>query len=409
MSRLQIEYLRLSALVPYAHNPHFNENAVSAVAASIQTFGFNSPIVVDRENVIVCGHTRYLAAQSLGMAEAPCVRLEDLTDEQVRAFRLADNKVAERAAWDRELLAEELGNIQMDMTVFGFEAKTVHEDNFSQPKPKQPVTRRGDVWLLGRHRLMCGDATRPEDVAALMDGRLADLLLTDPPYNVAYEGHTRKRLTIINDAMPSDRFRLFLAGAFQAVDSVMKPGAAFYIWHADGEGYNFRAACRDAGWAVHRCLIWVKNYPVIGRQDYHWQHEPCLMGWKAGAAPLWVSDGTPLTTLLRFKKPNASREHPTMKPVLLFDRLIQTNTREDDVVLDTFGGSGTTIAACEQNGRTGYVMELDPGYADVIVRRYVQLAGNSRDVFLLRDGRRFGYEETREAAQNGKESNGGTE
>ncbi len=388
MNKLKIDYLPLSALHPYENNPRFNEQAVPAVAASIHRFGFNSPIVIDRENTIVCGHTRYLAAQSLGLKEAPCVRLDDLTDKQVKQFRLADNKVAERASWDEELLADELGCIRMDMTVFGFEPKLVREDNFNEPKPRHPITQRGDLWLLGRHRLYCGDATNERDVAALMDGRLADMLLTDPPYNVAYEGKTSDRLTIANDAMPDERFRAFLTDSFRAADAVMKPGAVFEIWHADSEGYNFRVACEAAGWTVRCCLIWDKNAMVLGRQDYHWKHEPCLMGWKDGAEPLWVSDGTPLTTILRYKKPVRNGEHPTMKPVLLFDRLIQTNTREDDIVLDTFAGSGTTIIAAEQNGRTGYVMELDPAYADVIVKRYVRLTGSDEDVFLIRGGKR---------------------
>lgn len=401
MSKLHIEYLPLSELRPYANNPRFNENAVSAVAASIHRFGFNSPIVIDRKNEIVCGHTRYLAAQSLGLTEAPCVRLEDLTDEQVRAFRLADNKVAERATWDKELLAEELGCIQMDMTVFGFEPETVHEDNFSEPPPRHPLTRHGDLWLLGRHRLLCGDATNPADIASLMDGRLADQLLTDPPYNVAYEGGTAKHLTIMGDSMPDARFRAFLTDAFRAADAAMKPGATLYIWHSDSEGYNFRFACREAGWTVHRCLVWVKNAPVLGRQDYHWKHEPCLMGWKNGAEPLWIWGETPRTTLLRFNKPARNAEHPTMKPVLLFDQLIRTNTREGDVVLDPFAGSGTTIAACEQNGRTGYVMELDPSYADVIVSRYVKLTGGDSDVFLMRGGQRLKRSEVRKERENG--------
>lgn len=385
--RINIEYRRLNSLHPYENNPRDNEAAVSGVAASIRRFGFRSPILIDRDGVIVCGHTRYLAAQSLGLTEVPCVQLSDLTEEQVKAFRLADNKVAEKATWDEDLLFEELSAIEMDMTVFGFETPTVKEDNFSEPPPKKPVSQRGDVWLLGRHRLMVGDSTDARDVRTLMDGALADALVTDPPYNVDYEGGTGKK--IMNDAMPDERFRAFLTDAFVAADAVMKPGAVFYIWHADSEGFNFREACRAAGWTVRQCLAWVKNAPVLGRQDYQWKHEPCLFGWKNGAQPLWVSDGSVPTTLLHFKKPARSADPPTMKPVLLFDKLIQTNTRMGDIVLDTFGGSGTTLIAVEQNGRIGYTMELDPGYADVIVRRYTELVGTDAEVFLLRGGQRI--------------------
>lgn len=391
MNRLHIEYRRLSDLHPYENNPRDNADAAGAVAASIRRFGFRSPIVIDRSDCIICGHTRYLAAGILGLTEVPCVRLEHLTDDQVKAFRLADNKVAERSKWDDELLFDELASIEMDMTVFGFEKEPVREDNFSEPLPKKPITKQGDVWLLGRHRLMCGDATNPRDISRLMDGRLADMLLTDPPYNVDYEGSDGQK--IMNDSMPDERFRRFLIDAFGFADAALKPGAVFYIWHADSEGYNFRAACEAVGWKVRRCLIWVKNAPVLGRQDYLWKHEPCLMGWKDGADPLWVSDGAPLSTILRFGKPARNRDHPTMKPVLLFDKLIQTNTRQEDIVLDIFGGSGTTIIACEQNGRVGYCMELDPHYADVIVKRYIRLTGSDQDVFLLRDGQRFRKDE----------------
>ena len=220
--RINIEYRRLNSLHPYENNPRDNEAAVSGVAASIRRFGFRSPILIDRDGVIVCGHTRYLAAQSLGLTEVPCVQLSDLTEEQVKAFRLADNKVAEKATWDEDLLFEELSAIEMDMTVFGFEIPTVKEDNFSEPPPKKPVSQRGDVWLLGRHRLMVGDSTDARDVRTLMDGALADALVTDPPYNVDYEGGTGKK--IMNDAMPDERFRAFLTDAFVAADAVMKPG-----------------------------------------------------------------------------------------------------------------------------------------------------------------------------------------
>ena len=257
---------------------------------------------------------------------------------------------------------------------------------------EQAISQPGDIWLLGKHRLMCGDSTKLEDAKKLMGGVQADLLLTDPPYNVAYEGGTAEHLTIQNDDMDDADFREFLCAAFQVADSNMKPGAAFYIWHADTEGYNFRGACRDIGWQVRQCLIWVKNSLVLGRQDYHWQHEPCLYGWKDGAAHLWTSDRSQ-TTIMNFDKPQRNGEHPTMKPVELFAYQLQNNTKAGGAVLDLFGGSGTTMIACEQLGRRGYLMELDPRYVDVIVKRYVGVTGKT-DVTLLRDGEEIQVEDT---------------
>ena len=257
---------------------------------------------------------------------------------------------------------------------------------------EQAVSARGDIWLLGKHRLMCGDSTNAEDAAKLMDGAQADLLLTDPPYNVAYEGATKDRLTIQNDDMNDADFREFLCEAFRTADAYMKPGASFYIWHADTEGYNFRGACRDVGWQVRQCLIWAKNTFVLGRQDYHWQHEPCLYGWKDGAAHLWTGDRAQ-STIMNFDKPSRNGEHPTMKPVELFAYQVQNNTKAGNAVLDLFGGSGTTIIACEQLNRRGYLMELDPRYVDVIVKRYIGVTGKA-DVRLLRNGEEIPVENT---------------
>lgn len=221
---------------------------------------------------------------------------------------------------------------------------------------------------------MCGDSTDPEVLEKLMDGTKADLYLTDPPYNVAYTGKTKDALTIQNDKMDNGSFRQFLYNAFTAAAAVIKPGAAFYIWHADSEGYNFRGACEDSGLSVKECLIWNKNAMVLGRQDYQWKHEPCLYGWKEGDTHKWYSDRKQ-TTILEFDKPNASRDHPTMKPTALFAYQIGNSTKPGDIVLDSFGGSGTTIMACEQLGRKGYVCELDPKYCDVIIKRWEQFTG----------------------------------
>lgn len=382
MQDIKIIYKNIDELVPYENNPRDNTAAIDAVAASIKEFGFKNPIIIDSDNVIVAGHTRLKAAQKLKIQNVPCVVADDLTQEQVNAFRLADNKTAELAEWDLELLNSELELIDgIDMTEFGFELdfedeQEVIEDEFDEELPEEPQTKLGDIYQLGRHRLMCGDSTDVDSVKTLMGGYKADLLLTDPPYNVAYEGKTKDALTIKNDNMSNDKFREFLRSAFTAADENMKPGAVFYIWHADSEGYNFRGACFDVGWTVRQCLIWNKSSMVLGRQDYQWKHEPCLYGWKEGAGHLWAADRKQ-TTVLNFDRPQRNGEHPTMKPVALFDYQILNNTKGGDIVLDLFGGSGTTIMACEQNGRNAYVMEFDPRYVDVIIKRWEEFTGET--------------------------------
>ena len=379
---------KLTDIKPYEKNPRRNDEAVKYVAASIKEFGFKVPIVIDKNGIIVAGHTRWKAAKKLDLEEVPCIIADDLTDEQIKAFRLADNKVSEKAEWDFDLLSSELDDLfDFDMTEFGFEEpeedETVAvEDDYEIKVPEEPKSKPGDIYQLGNHRLMCGDSTSVEDVERLMNGVRVDLFITDPPYNVAYEGKTKDALTIENDSMEDSAFREFLRSAFFAADSVMKEGAVFYIWHADSEGYNFRGACHDIGWQVRQCLIWNKNVMVMGRQDYHWKHEPCLYGWKSGASHLWASDRKQ-TTILDFDRPSRNAEHPTMKPIPLFDYQIQNNTKKEDVVLDLFGGSGTTLMACEQNGRTSYTMELDPKYVDVIVDRWENLTG--KKAVLLND------------------------
>lgn len=381
---MEIKNIKLDKLIPYKKNPRINDKAVKYVAESIKEFGFKVPIVIDKNNVIVAGHTRYKASIELGLTEVPCIVADDLTEEQVKAFRLADNKVGEIAEWDFNLLAEELQGIDdLDMEAFGFEMpkndEKVEEDEYEVELPKEPKSKLEQVYKLGRHRLMCGDSTKVEDVSKLMDGAKADMLLTDPPYNVAYEGGTKDKLKLKNDNMSDEKFRQFLTEAFSRANEVMKEGAVFYIWHADSEGYNFRGACFNIGWKVRQCLIWNKNSMVLGRQDYQWKHEPCLYGWKEGASHLWATDRKQ-TTVLDFDRPNRNAEHPTMKPVKLFDYLIKNNTKSEDIVLDLFGGSGTTIIACEQNKRTGYVMELDPKYVDVIIDRWETLTGKKAEL-----------------------------
>lgn len=389
----------INEVIPYEKNPRINDNAVPAVMKSIEEFGFKVPIVIDKNGTIVTGHTRLKAAKKLGMKTVPCIVADDLTPEQIKAFRLADNKVAEAAEWDMELLNEELdGIIDIDMSDFNFGDITdspssedvVEDDGENIELPSEPKTRLGDIWMIGRHKLMCGDATSEDVLKRLMGGDKADMYLTDPPYNVAYEGKTEDKLTIQNDSMEDSAFYQFLVDSFVAADSVMNEGAAFYVWHADSEGYNFRGACRAVEWELRECLIWNKNTMVLGRQDYQWKHEPCLYGWKGGAAHNWYSDRKQ-TTVIDMNKPNRNAEHPTMKPVQLFAYLMENSSKPGDVVLDSFCGSGTTLIACEQMSRAARVLELDPKYCDVIVERYINLVGSSDGVAVERNGEMIKY------------------
>ncbi len=389
----------INEVIPYEKNPRINDNAVPAVMKSIEEFGFKVPIVIDKNGIIVTGHTRLKAAKKLGMKTVPCIVADDLTPEQIKAFRLADNKVAEAAEWDMELLNEELdGIIDIDMSDFNFGDITdspssedvVEDDGENIELPSEPKTRLGDIWMIGRHKLMCGDATSEDVLKRLMGGDKADMYLTDPPYNVAYEGKTEDKLTIQNDSMEDSAFYQFLVDSFVAADSVMNEGAAFYVWHADLEGYNFRGACRAVEWELRECLIWNKNTMVLGRQDYQWKHEPCLYGWKGGAAHNWYSDRKQ-TTVIDMNKPNRNAEHPTMKPVQLFAYLMENSSKPGDVVLDSFCGSGTTLIACEQMSRAARVLELDPKYCDVIVERYINLVGSSDGVAVERNGEMIKY------------------
>ena len=379
---------QLSEIIPYARNAKKHDaRQIKNVAESIKQYGFVQPIVIDRDGVIVIGHCRALAAKKLGIKEVPCVCVDDLTPEQVNALRPVDNKSNE-SDWDFDLLADELPGL--DLSAFDFDwglpedqtEEVVEDDAPEVDEEAEPVTKPGNIWQLGRHRLMCGDSTSSECVHALVGGAQVDLLLTDPPYGVDYTGKTKDALKIENDAKSDDEFIAFLQSAFEAADSVMKPGAVFYIWHADSKAYVFRMACQMTGWEVRQVLIWVKNAMVMGRQDYQWKHEPCLYGWKSGAGHLWASDRKQ-TTVLEFDRPTKNKEHPTMKPVALFDYQIKNNTKGGDIVLDLFGGSGTTVVACEQNGRTAYVMEFDPRYCDVIVKRWENLTGEK--AVLLND------------------------
>lgn len=391
-------------LIPYANNSRVHsDEQVNQIAASIKEFGFLNPIIIDGDNGIIAGHGRVMAANKLSIKELPCVDASHLSEAQKKAYVIADNKLALNAEWDDSILRvefEALKELDFDLTLTGFSLDELNDfeieelgaefdedaDGEITEPPAEPITKEGDVWILGRHRLMCGDSTSIESLEGLCKGQLVDMWLTDPPYNVAYEGKTKDALTIKNDSMGDDDFRQFLRDCYVAADAVMKQGATFYIWHADSEGYNFRGAARDAGWKVRQCLIWKKSTLVMGRQDYHWKHEPCLYGWKDGAGHLWASDRKQ-TTILEFDKPSRNGEHPTMKPVDLFEYCLLNNTKGGDIVLDSFGGSGTTIIACEKNGRVGYLMELDPKYCDVIIKRWQTLTG--KDAILESTGGKF--------------------
>jgi len=395
---LEIEYIPLQDLREYDRNARTHSgDQVEQIAASIREFGFTNPILIDNDNEIIAGHGRLAAAQIVGLTEIPAVRLSGLSSEQARALRIADNQLALNAGWDLELLEGELralDEMSYDLDLLGFDDSFLDDllsgvlfdsdddDVYTDENTEVPavervnVSRQGDIWLCGRHRVMCGDSTSVEQVGVLADGAKADLFLTDPPYNVAYVGGTEEALTIENDEMDDESFLDFLTECFRAADEIMKPGGAYYVFHADGEpALEFRKALRRIGWPIRQNLMWRKHAMVMGRQDYHWQHEPILYGWKPGAAHYWGSDRKQ-TTVLDFERPMRNTEHPTMKPVSLFEYLIRNSSRRGETVLDLFGGSGTTLLASELTGRRSLTMELDPRYTDVIVRRWQDATGN---------------------------------
>ena len=377
----------IADLKPYPNNPRNNDEAVPIIVESIKEFGFIGAIVINRENVIINGHTRVKAMIELGKKTIPAIVVDHLTKEQEDALRIADNKTGEIAKWNMELLKGELEALKdagFDLGILAFShdeiddilngdgnvERTGQTDPDDAPEaPEIPVSNAGEIYQLGDHLLMCGDATSPADVARLIGEGEADLWLTDPPYNVAYEGSNG--LTIKNDSMEDTKFREFLRGAFALAEKALKPGGSFYIFHADSEGYNFRGACHDVGLRVRECLVWKKNALVLGRQDYQWIHEPCLYGWKDGEAHDWYGDRAQ-TTVMEFNKPKKNDVHPTMKPVEMLCYLLKNSSKAKNVVLDTFGGSGSTLIACQQLGRKCRAMELDPKYCDVIRKRWAE-------------------------------------
>lgn len=378
----KIQRIKIDEIIPYENNPRDNKNAIDKVAESIKEFGFTNPILLDKDNVVIAGHTRLEAAKKLNLTEVDCVYL-DLTEEQAKAYRLVDNKTAEFAEWDLDLLNIELEELSLEgfnMDNFGFDfnldfkddGETLEEDDFDAEEVES-IVKRSEIYRLGEHVLMCGDSTNAEDVMSLRDamGDDADLIVTNPPYNVNYEGTAGK---IKNDNMDDSSFKDFLFEAYSRMYEISKKGAGIYVFHADFEGVNFRQEMVKAGFLLKQCCVWVKNSMVMGRQDYQWQHEPVLYGWKEGATHHWYSDRKQ-KTVWNFDKPSRNGEHPTMKPIDLIGYPIKNSSKKGDVVLDLFGGSGSTLIACEQLGRRCMTMELDEKYASVILKRWEELTG----------------------------------
>jgi len=401
-----MQLVPVSKLVPYVNNARTHSpEQVMKLRSSLREFGFINPIIIDRDYGIIAGHGRLLAAKEEGITEVPCVFVDYLTEAQKKAYILADNRMAMDAGWDEELLRVEIEALQgeaFDVSLTGFDEKELadlfkdgndsdaEEDDYdlSAALEKAAFVKRGDIWTVGRHRLMCGDATSAEDVAALMDGRKANLILTDPPYGVSFKSSSG--LTIQNDSMKDEEFYHFLLDSFKNMADHLEKGGAAYVFHADTEGLNFRRAFIDAGFHLAGCCIWVKDSLVLGRSDYQWQHEPVLYGFMQNGKHQWYSDRKQ-TTIWNFAKPKRNANHPTSKPLDLLGYPIGNSTQENAIVIDTFGGSGSTLMACEQMNRTCCTMELDEKYASVILRRYVDDTGNADGVYVIRDGEKLPY------------------
>ena len=424
---MQLINKKISDLKEYENNPRDNTAAVDVVANSIKEFGFKVPIIVDGNNIIIAGHTRFKAAISLGLEEVPCIVANDLTPEQVKAFRLADNKVGEIASWDLDKLKLELENIDgLDMSLFGFEADVepdeVYEDDFDPNEhiPETPFSQIGDIYILGNHRLTCGDSAKEEDIKRLVDGKQIDLVLTDPPYNVdvGAKGDGNEQFDnrrIKNDNMPSDDFLAFLVKVFKNMREVLKEGGSYYVCHGSSTLVEFDRALQLNNLKPRQQLIWNKNSLVLGRQDFQWRHECIYYGWKEGKAHYFIDDRTITTVIdapsLDFKsmkkeeliqrledvyslknsvlnhdKPTKNDLHPTMKPISLLADLLKYSSKVGENVMDPFGGSGSTLIACEELKRNAFLNELDENYVDVIVKRYINLKGSTENCYLIRNG-----------------------
>ena len=401
----EMQLVPIEKLVPYVNNARTHSpEQINKLRSSLREFGFINPVIIDRDYGVIAGHGRILAAKEEGIKDIPCVFADHLTEAQKKAYIIADNRMAMDAGWDEELLRVEIEALQaeaFDLSLTGFDEKEladlfqedseVEDDDFDvDGELKEPaVTQMGDVWTLGRHRLVCGDSTKEETYEVLMQGQKANLVLTDPPYNVNYEGAAGK---IKNDNMAGDKFYQFLLDAFTNMEKVMANDASIYVFHADTEGLNFRKAFADAGFYLSGCCIWMKPSLVLGRSPYQWQHEPCLYGWKKKGKHQWYADRKQ-TTIWSFEKTKKNTDHPTMKPIPLLAYPIKNSTMSNTLVLDPFGGSGSTLIACEQTDRSCFTIELDEKFCDVIVKRYIEQVGSADDVSVLRDGKTYSYAE----------------
>ena len=400
-----MQLVALDKLVPYANNARTHSpEQIGKLRSSLREFGFINPVIIDRDFGIIAGHGRVLAAREEGITEVPCVFVDHLTEAQKKAYIIADNRMALDAGWDEELLRVEIEALQAEAfdisltgfgddeiaDLFGNEKAEVEDDDYdlSAALEKAAFVQRGDRWFVGKHRLYCGDATNPDDVAALMDGNRANLVLTDPPYGVSFK--SASGLTIQNDSMKDEEFYNFLRKAFDNMVAHLENGGSAYVFHADTEGLTFRQAFVDAGFHLAGVCIWAKNSLVLGRSDYQWQHEPVLYGFLKNGKHRWYSDRKQ-TTIWNFDKPKRNANHPTSKPLDLLSYPLGNSSQENAIVIDTFGGSGSTLMACEKTNRICYTMELDEKYASVILRRYVEDTGDSDGVYVIRNGERIPY------------------
>jgi len=399
----EMQLVSITKLVPYVNNARTHSpEQINKLRSSLREFGFINPVIIDRDFGVIAGHGRILAAKEEGIAEVPCVFADHLTEAQKKAYIIADNRMAMDAGWDEELLRVEIEALQaeaFDLSLTGFDEKElsdlfkrdgdVQEDDFDVDAEleKPTFSKSGDVWTLGRHRLVCGDSTKAETFAVLMNGRKANIVVTDPPYNVNYEGTAGK---IKNDNLADEKFYQFLFDAFSNIEKVMADDASIYVFHADTEGLNFRKAFADAGFYLSGCCIWKKPSLVLGRSPYQWQHEPCLYGWKKSGKHQWYADRKQ-TTIWEFEKTKKNTDHPTMKPIPLLAYPIQNSSMSNTLVLDPFGGSGSTLIACEQTDRDCYTIELDEKYCDVIVKRYIEQVGSADGVSVERDGKTYTF------------------
>ena len=401
----EMQLVPIDRLIPYINNArtHIPEQ-INKLRASLREFGFINPVIIDRDFNVIAGHGRIFAAKEEGIKEVPCVLVDYLTEAQKKAYIIADNRMAMDAGWDEELLRVEIEALQaeaFDLSLTGFDEveiaglfgddSDVQEDDFDvdEELEKPTFSKSGDVWTLGRHRLVCGDSTKAETFDTLMQGRKANLVVTDPPYNVDYEGAAGK---IKNDNLADEKFYQFLFDAFSKIEKVMADDASIYVFHADTEGLNFRKAFSDAGFYLSGCCIWKKPSLVLGRSPYQWQHEPCLFGWKKKGRHQWYSDRKQ-TTIWEFEKTKKNTDHPTMKPIPLLAYPIQNSSMSNTLVLDPFGGSGSTLVACEQTDRNCATIELDEKYCDVIVKRYIEQVGSADKVSVERGGKIYSYAE----------------